>query len=545
MKIFIFYLIVFQAIIYPQVSPVWTSFFNGGLTNNLLNLNCAFDDSCNAYFTGNGGFPPTYSKKILTVKCDINGNELWSKIYNGPTNHDDYPLAIFIDNSGNIYITGMIKYNDLFKILTIKYSSYGDLLWESVFDSTSMSDGRANTITGDNNGNIYLTGRYSFNENDDYEIITLKINAENGEILQYKTYGKVLSGYDEGLNIAMAENGNIYVAGISIANLNFEREIVLIKYNSDLDTLWTAHINGTSESYNETSVDIDLDNSNNIVVLGKIQNDSTSLDFGLYKFNSLGEKIWSTSYDVFAYKDNAEDMVIDEQGNIFVTGSVREYGSLYIDIAILKYNNSGELQWNSFYTGAGKRDDRPAAIYLDNEKNIYVSGASYNPLSRFLVLKYNPNGEFIWDYLYNFNSNFSSNSVGLKVDDIGDVYSAGQSEDSVGLNEFFALKLSSNTDVQEKTLNNKNFSLSQNYPNPFNPTTKIKYSIPAGLYNTEKVQLKVYDILGNEITTLVNNQQQPGNYEVTFKGTNLSSGIYFYTIRVGTFISTKKMVLLK
>jgi hypothetical protein len=89
------------------------------------------------------------------------------------------------------------------------------------------------------------------------------------------------------------------------------------------------------------------------------------------------------------------------------------------------------------------------------------------------------------------------------------------------------------------------YALEQNYPNPFNPTTKIKYSIPTSLYNTEKVQLKVYDILGNEIITLVNKVQQPGNYEVTFKGNNLASGIYFYAIRIGSFVSTKKMVLLK
>ncbi len=93
-----------------------------------------------------------------------------------------------------------------------------------------------------------------------------------------------------------------------------------------------------------------------------------------------------------------------------------------------------------------------------------------------------------------------------------------------------------------------NFSLEQNYPNPFNPTTNIKYSIPSAsnLLNGEAlVQLKIYDIMGRQITTLVNKQQQPGNYEVTFNGNNFASGIYFYTIRIGSFINTKKMLLLK
>ncbi len=89
------------------------------------------------------------------------------------------------------------------------------------------------------------------------------------------------------------------------------------------------------------------------------------------------------------------------------------------------------------------------------------------------------------------------------------------------------------------------FTLYQNYPNPFNPTTKIKYSIPVGTQHAVSVQLKVYDILGREVATLVNKQQQPGNYEVEFNASNLSSGVYFYRIITNDFTATKKFVLLK
>lgn len=85
------------------------------------------------------------------------------------------------------------------------------------------------------------------------------------------------------------------------------------------------------------------------------------------------------------------------------------------------------------------------------------------------------------------------------------------------------------------------FILEQNYPNPFNPSTTIKYSIS----NPQLVTLKIYNILGQEITTLVNREQPAGNYEYNFSADNLSSGIYFYTLRAGNFVSTKKMVLLK
>ena len=90
------------------------------------------------------------------------------------------------------------------------------------------------------------------------------------------------------------------------------------------------------------------------------------------------------------------------------------------------------------------------------------------------------------------------------------------------------------------------FSLSQNYPNPFNPSTKIKFDIPAvGNAYMRSVQLKIFDILGKEITTLVNQPLQAGKYEVEWNASNHPSSIYFYTLVTETFSETKRMVLLK
>jgi 1,4-alpha-glucan branching enzyme len=99
------------------------------------------------------------------------------------------------------------------------------------------------------------------------------------------------------------------------------------------------------------------------------------------------------------------------------------------------------------------------------------------------------------------------------------------------------------TDVQEQQNNNiiTEFRLEQNYPNPFNPATNIKYSVP----EQGMVTLKVYDILGSEVTTLINEVKSSGTYEIRFDAGNLSSGVYFYTIKTGTYMQTKKMLLLK
>lgn len=104
------------------------------------------------------------------------------------------------------------------------------------------------------------------------------------------------------------------------------------------------------------------------------------------------------------------------------------------------------------------------------------------------------------------------------------------------------------TDVNYENVTSlpEKYDLKQNYPNPFNPVTKIQYEIPE-TKNVEDnfVTLKVYDILGNEIITIINEYEKPGYYEVQFNASNLASGIYFYQLKAGDFIHTKKMVLLK
>ena len=90
------------------------------------------------------------------------------------------------------------------------------------------------------------------------------------------------------------------------------------------------------------------------------------------------------------------------------------------------------------------------------------------------------------------------------------------------------------------------FKLSQNYPNPFNPSTKIKFTIPdVETGHAPSVQLLVYDVLGNEITTLVNEEKTEGTYEVEWNASNVPSGVYFYQLKTGSFVQTKKMLLLK
>jgi len=112
------------------------------------------------------------------------------------------------------------------------------------------------------------------------------------------------------------------------------------------------------------------------------------------------------------------------------------------------------------------------------------------------------------------------------------------------------------TDVKDENISVYKFNLEQNYPNPFNPSTKIRYSIPnVETHQATLVQLKIYDVLGNEVATLVNEEKTAGTYEVNFsaidgftsngKTLQLSSGIYFYRLKFGSFSESRKMILMK
>ncbi|MEP0861174.1 MAG: T9SS type A sorting domain-containing protein [Ignavibacterium sp.] len=107
--------------------------------------------------------------------------------------------------------------------------------------------------------------------------------------------------------------------------------------------------------------------------------------------------------------------------------------------------------------------------------------------------------------------------------------------------EAFLLDRGPATDVNSEIYSLNVYSLEQNYPNPFNPSTKISWQSPVGGHQT----LKVYDVLGNEVATLIDEEKSAGFYEIEFNASQLASGIYFYRLKAGSFVETKKMVLLK
>lgn len=158
-------------------------------------------------------------------------------------------------------------------------------------------------------------------------------------------------------------------------------------------------------------------------------------------------------------------------------------------------------------------------------------------------------------YSYSFHINFYSSSWGTKVAlkvglykyysfEFGDGNYSSSNEILIGIrinNIVYGDTTYLITDIIEPIYIANNFQLFQNFPNPFNPNTLIKYSIP----KTGFVNLKIFDVLGNNIATLVNSEKASGNYQVEFNANSLSSGLYFYRLECDGKFITKKMLLLK
>jgi len=220
---------------------------------------------------------------------------------------------------------------------------------------------------------------------------------------------------------------------------------------------------------------------------------------------------------------------------------------------ILKIKKS-DLKFSTRFSGAISMESGYPPMFVDSTKSL--SNYSYH-LNNIESLEPAPDGKVIYKYESKFDTSTSQGSMkGLPVgvEYIGTDYKLVtlsfplyfmKSEEAKQLMQYVLLnKFNEPTGIAVNSeIAPDEFSLSQNYPNPFNPTTNIDYDLPTD----GKVTLKIYDMLGCEVMTLVDEYQQAGryNYEVGIRNYELSSGVYFYQLRAGSFVQTKKMILMK
>lgn len=264
-------------------------------------------------------------------------------------------------------------------------------------------------------------------------------------------------------------------------------------------------------------------------------------DFGNNSWNLIKE-IKDTMNASFVYTD------FDNSGNLYL--AYRHDNDSLRNVEVYKLNpDNGDVIWHKQIL----KDKDINGLAISNELGVMALAGDYfdadNNLDRrgyFSIIKLET-GEELYTQLFNFNQNppMSVQMHSAVITSDNQLVLGARiyfEQPSYHVNSYVAgFDLNVLTGIEENANAPAEFNLSQNYPNPFNPSTKINFSLPAG----EHVTLKVYDVLGREVTTLLNEEKSAGAYSIDFDGSGLTSGIYFYRINAGSFNQTRSMMLVK
>jgi len=374
-------------------------------------------------------------------------------------------------------------------------------------------------------GGYVITGQttsFGAGSSDAYLIKTNSL----GDTLWTKTLGG--SNADVGYCIQQTSDAGFIIAGMTYSIGTGSENIWLIKTDSSGNAIW-------NKTYGEGTGNYVIPTSDGgYIVSGTVLGPFRPI---LIKTDSMGDTLWTKIYDVGIGWGSGECVQETTSGGYVLLAS---YSNAYL----IKTDASGDTLWVKKYGGSDWDWGQSFQQTSDGGYIIVGETESFGAGGRDVwIIKADSSGDTLWmkslggsDYDLGFSIQ--------QTTDGGYIICGRTKSFGAGNNDVWLIKIAPDpNDVENENqlsiLNN--YILKQNYPNPFNPTTSIKYQIPELSF----VTLKVYDVLGSKVATLVNKGQPQGNYEIEFDATTLPSGIYFYRIQAGSFVETKKMVLLR
>lgn len=528
----------------------WTAFdiFNSGLLTN--DISCiVIDNEDNAWIgTGEGivkyengtwtnfnlgaiGSPENYVNSI-----GYYDNKIFAGNYEGlflldginwinyPTSPDHNIKSISFDQSGNIWI------GTNFRLSNLTFASNYDSVYSYNIGNSGLMSNYVKQIAFDESGNKWICGGLGF------------ARFNGNDWLIYNEKNIPLSENDLGMTtIAVEDSNNIWIGTFTGKLLN------LINGNIEIYDMTNSPLNG----YSITSLLIDSDKNKWIGTAGigiyKLSgnnwtnyNSSNSLltnDFINYLFFDKSNTIWVATYEgAFNYiNGNWLQYLpgpIGSLGNQIASVAVDSTGIIWLGTygaGLYKYENS--IWTNYDYNNSDLPDNYIYSINIDRYNNKWLStGVSpdFGGISKFDGINF---------------TNYNRSNSPLLVNTISYIGIDNYNNKWVCTNGGGLSVLNDNLSDIEDTIQStvSGFTLSNNFPNPFNPTTRIDFSIP----NSGLVNLTIFNLLGEKITELISEWKPAGKYSIDFDAHNFASGTYFYLLRSGNNVITKKMLLIK
>jgi hypothetical protein len=353
-------------------NQVWEARYNGSMNEGEVGLDLVVDVLGNVYVTGrsvkNGS---DYDPDYLTLKYNNAGSVLWSAKYNGPGDSIDIPSDLVVDAFGNVYVTGRSwghpdSFSD-FDWATIKYDSMGNELWVRRYNGLGNYNDYAYALAVDQTGNVYVSGM-SAALSLAFELTTIKYDTGGNE--EWVVRDDSVSG---GRDIVLDTSGNLLIPGERWVSSFSDAAVIKYDSNGTLINLFQYDSGSNSEG---TSY-IALDQWGNIIIAGVNDGGLINTDYLTVKFDTAGNFLWSNIWNGPADdKDFISGLAVDPMGNVAVTGITETGPSWLSNYATVKYDSSGNQLWDTLYNGPADFDDESNGIVMDASGNVYVTGFS-------------------------------------------------------------------------------------------------------------------------------------------------------------------------
>jgi len=418
---------------------------------------------------------------LWLIKTNSQGQEEWNQTFGGSNSGQGQSVQQTTD--GGYIIAGITEIGGV-DVWLVKTNSQGNEEWNQTFGGDSLDLGQSVQQTTD--GGYIITGWTNSFGNGGSDVWLIKTDS-NGDSLWTKTYGGI-SG-DGGFSVQQTSDGGYIIAGVTYSFGNGQGDIWLIKTDSQGQEEWNYAIGGAGYDYGKS---VKQTTDGGYIIAGVTYSfGNGESDVWLIKTDSDGNEEWNQTFGGSDY-DRGNSVQQTSDGGYIIAGDTRSFGNDTLDVWLIKTDSNGNEEWNK--TFGDIHEDIGYSVQQTTDDGYIITG--YTDIS-----------------------------------------------DSVGNNDVLLIKTDQYGNLETSTIVGlpTKYTLSQPYPNPFNPTTTIEFSIP----QTEFVTVKVYNIVGNEITTLINDELSTGNHSIQWDGSHQPSGVYFVKIESISFVQTRKMVLLK
>ncbi len=432
--VLVFVLIVAPSAALAQLDTSWVRMYDGGEADEDWVSDMVVDQAGYVYIAGTAFTSLASWTDIVVQKYRPDGTLDWTAVYAGAGDDEDSASAMVVDDNGDVYVCGWTyQAGSGMDMVTVKFSGDGDSLWAGTFSRGGAGDDAALDICLNGAGDVLVTGYSSDTTLYNIDYCTISYDSASGDTNWVRFYNRSPEDdEDVAVSICCDNSDNAYVTGYSYDD-GTDYDIVTIRYGSDGQRAWIRRFNNYPSRDDDYGVCVEYDPSTPAVVVGGVvYDDNHDYDYLTYKYSLDGDSLWSRAYN--RYPANDEDLLaavaIDPEGNVYVTGSSADNLTDY-DVATLRYDRNGFPRWVARYDYDGS-EDGGVHLVVDSVGQIVVTGYGDDYLNDMdiLTFKYDSSGARLWVYGHDNTSSHNEDwGCRVSVQPDGFIYVAGTSFD--------------------------------------------------------------------------------------------------------------------